>query len=69
MHVFSWFDFSKEILTEQVLIGSFIFRLWLFVDFGPGTLTSRLPDSLMRKSPELASAHFTKENSFEGVEQ
>lgn len=58
-------DFLKEILTEQALIGSFILRLWLFVDSGPGTLTTLLPKSLMRKSPELLSVHYTKENSSE----
>lgn len=58
-----WAGLFKEILTEQVLIGSFILRPWLFVDFGPGTLTTLLPKSLMRKSPELLSVLFTKENS------
>lgn len=34
-------------------MGSFILRLWLFVDFVPGTLTTLLPELLMRKAPEL----------------
>lgn len=48
-----------------MLVGSFILRLRLFVDFGPGTLTTLLPKSLMRKSPEILSVHYTKKNSSE----